>query len=88
MIVDLITSERDLEGLMLSEYPGKIFRNQIAELGEGKNKTYSFIGLDYNELTAFLMNFFDDEYEFKIFEHKTKRLIEDNRNFSGYHYYH
>ena len=88
MLVDLVTPEKDLENFMISEYPRKIFDDQIAKFGEGKNETYLFIGLDYMELTVFLMDFFGDEYEFNIFEHKTKRLIENNHNFINHNYRH
>lgn len=86
MLVDLLTTEEDLEGLMLAEYPGEISgeisREQITKIGEDVINVYSFLGLNYNELSYFLIVFFDKSYEFKIFEHQTKRLIEDNNSFS------
>ena len=88
MLVDFSTTEKNLEDLMLSEYPGKIFKEQIKKIGEGENKTYRFFGLDYRKLSYFLMIFFDETYEFKIFEHKTGKLIEDNNIFPEPFYCH
>ena len=45
MIVDLVTRERELEDLMLKEYAGKIFEDQVAKSGEGEDKIFHFLGL-------------------------------------------
>ena len=87
MLVNLFTPGRDLEDLMLSEYPEKIFGDQIAELNlEDGSKLYVFFKLDYKELVKFLTQYPD--YEFRILEHPTGRFIEDYRNFNNPHFYH
>ena len=82
MLVDFSTTEKNLEDLMLAEYPGKIFEDQIKKVGEGKKKTYYFLSLDYEELSKFLTTLSNKDYKFKILEHKTKRLIESNSDFN------
>lgn len=86
MLVDLSATERALEDLMLSEYPEKIFGNQVTKTGEGKNKVYGFLGLDYDVLARFLTEF--PSYRFVILEHSTGRIIETDRNFNNPYFYH
>lgn len=86
MLVDLLTLEKDLEDLMLSEYPGILKEEQIVKSKKGERKVYSFFGLEYEELTSFLAEC--KGYNFWIFEHTTKRFIEDNREFINHGYYH
>ncbi len=53
-IVNLVTRSKILEDLILSEYPGLLFKEQIEKKGEGEDKIYLFRNLDYNELNMFL----------------------------------
>ena len=86
MLVDLVTSEKIMEDLMLESYPGTMRENQIEKKGEGKNKVFYFLGLDYKELTSFLLGC--ESYNFQIFEHTTKKFIENNHNFINSKYRH
>ena len=86
MLVDLSTTERDLEDLMLSEYPEILKGEQIVKSREGKNKVYCFLGLDYRVLTEFLIQ--QPYCKFTILEHSTERVIETNRNFNNPYFYH
>lgn len=86
MIVDLLTSEKILGDLILTEYPGKIFENQVSKTNKGKRKIYCFSKLEYKELMKFLITY--SFYEFKIMEDSTERFIEDDRKFINPHFYH
>ena len=87
MLVDLVTPEKELEELMISEYPEILKEKQIVKSRNNNRKIYGFFGLDYLELTVFFINFFGVEYEFKIFENRTTRFIEDNHTFINPHSY-
>ena len=52
-IVNLVTESRALEDLMLSQYPGLLFEWQVRKEGDGEEKRYIFVGLDYRELSFF-----------------------------------
>jgi len=84
MLVDLYTTERDLEGLMLEEYPGLLFDNQIGVMRLEQGKIYGFLGLNYKELTKFLTEF--SGHKFVIIEHATERFIADDHNFNNLKY--
>lgn len=86
MIVDLLTSEKILGDLILTEYPGKIFKNQVSKIEKDDEIIYCFSKLEYEELTKFLINY--SVYEFKIMDHSKGRFIEDNRNFINPYFYH
>lgn len=86
MTVDLLTSDKILEELILTEYPGKIFADHVSKTDKGKRKIYCFSKLEYEELMKFLINY--SFYEFKIVKHSTGRFIEDNRNFINPYFYH
>lgn len=86
MPVDLVTREKKLESLMLEEYPGKIFGGQVAKSGEGEDKVFYFLGLDYGELTKFLTQ--HPYCKFRILKHSTGREIENNRNFINPEFFH
>jgi len=86
MLVDLSTTEKDLESLMLSEYPGKLFGAQIVKSGEGASKVYSFLRLDYEELTIFLLK--NPNHGFKIIDSSTRRVIENSHYFFNNGYCH
>lgn len=86
MFVNLSTPEKILENLILTKYPGNIFKDQISKTEKGDEKIYCFSKLEYEELMEFLINY--SACEFKIMEHSTGRFIEDNRNFINPHFYH
>ncbi len=86
MLVDLLTSEKILEDLILAEYPGKIFKDQVSKTEKDNKKIYCFSKLEYEELTKFLINY--SVYEFKIIEPSTGKFIGDNRNFINPYFYH
>lgn len=51
---DLMTTSRELEDLVLKEYPGRIFEHQIMKIPFGEKKAYIFTGLDQDVLFDFL----------------------------------
>lgn len=86
MLVNLSTTDKILEDLILTEYPGKIFEDQVSKTDNGERKPYCFSGLEYEELTKFLINYLG--YKFEIIEPATGRIIEDDRNFINPYFYH
>ena len=86
MLVDLSTTEKDLESLMLSEYPGRLREKQIVKSGEGASKVYSFLRIDYGKLTIFLLK--NPSHGFKIIDSSTRRVIENSHNFFNNGYCH
>jgi N-acetylneuraminic acid mutarotase len=64
-LVTIETESRDLEDIMLKEYPGKIFeRNHVVSTISGK-KVYSFLGLDKKEFENFISGY-PDIYSYTI----------------------
>jgi len=69
--VDLFTHSRELEDLILSEYPGTIFENQHYIDDSKKEKTYCFYDLDYAVLRDFLSSL-EEKYSFELRDRKGK----------------
>ena len=76
--VDLYTSSRDLEDLMLKQFPGVIKASQVGKLKIGKARAYSFAELDGQKLKEFL-NFYDS-FPYKIVDSQTKELVEEKKD--------
>ena len=86
MFVDFFTTEKELEDLMLSKYQGRLFPSQIKKIEDDYHGTYvySFFKVDYGKLAQLLLDGFDENREFMILQHGSRRLIEDNSNFINF----
>jgi len=74
-LADLFTHSRELDDLILSCYPRKIFESQH-EIDETENpKLYCFYDLDYNELRNFLEG---RNYEYELRDSKTGDILKVN----------
>ncbi len=78
MLVDLFTESRELEDIMLCEFPATIFENQhYVDKSDPDTTLYCFFSLPYNILFRFLKPY-RDKYEFEIRDGDGK-LIEVNK---------
>lgn len=68
--VDLFTYSKELEDIMLAEYPGKIFENQHEIDETEENKMYCFYNLNRKELIDFLKEH-KTKYEYEIMNSET-----------------
>ncbi len=75
MKVDIFTNSSQLEDLILSTYPDKLFINQIEKKENQTQKVYCFYGLNYESLISLLDNFSDD------YELKESKESEDSSSF-------
>lgn len=58
-LVDLITTDKELEEIMLVEYPGKITEEKYCKINkEAGKKEYCFLNLNYSQLSRFLIQYF------------------------------
>jgi hypothetical protein len=71
MLVDLLTTSKELAGKILVEYPSTDIRNCFGKNEE--TKEYGFFGLDKNTLLKFLAD--SSEFPYSIYKHKTQNLI-------------
>ena len=73
-LVDLFTFNRELESIMLSDYPGKIKESQcsIDETGMDGKKLYRFYDLDKQTLLNFLAG---KKYEYEIRNSKAGEIV-------------
>lgn len=76
--VDLYTSSRDLEDLMLTKFPGVIKSSQVAKLKIKQARAYSFLELDGQKLREFLSYY--NSFPYKIVNAQTKELVEEKRD--------
>jgi hypothetical protein len=71
-IVDLFTHDRDLEDLMLSEFPGKIFPEQYEKDTTENPHLFCFYGLDYMSVSDFLKN---KNFEYELKDSSSGKLV-------------
>lgn len=73
--VDLFTCSRELEELMLNDFPGIIKgeQHEVKKIDNG-NKVYCFYDLNEQELIRFIGTYARD-YEFEIRDHSTGEVI-------------
>lgn len=71
-LVNLFTHSIELEDLILSKYPGKIFENQHHVDSTEKTKLYCFFDLSYNQLTKFLNG---KNYEYELRNSKSGEIV-------------
>lgn len=76
--VDLYTSSRDLEDLMLAKFPGVIKGSQVAKLKIKQDRAYSFAELDGQKLREFLTYY--DSFPYKIVNSQTKEIVEEKKD--------
>ena len=62
-LVDLSTKNKELDSIILEEYPGKIYEGQHSMVGERKNQIYWFYDLELDLIKQFLKK---RVYKFKI----------------------
>lgn len=79
-LVDLFTYERELESLILENYPYilKPEQHKIEDSEGRENKLYCFYDLDEKEIKNYLKNY-KPHYEFELRNSKTGEIIEVNK---------
>lgn len=73
----LYTTSKDLEDIMLTDYPGIIKGDQIRKREIGETKVYAFNDLKLDELNNFLKPY-NDIFSYKIFDSDNAKTIENN----------
>jgi len=81
MSVDLFTYSKDLEELMLSEYPVGKYKYFVSR--EDNPKLYCFFGLDLLELADFLERFGVKSYDYDIWDEDGKDRIDLDVDFEN-----
>lgn len=76
--VDLYTSSRDLEDLMLTQFPGIIKGSQVNKLKIGSERAFGFLEVDGKKLKEFLTYY--DSFPYKLVDSQTKELIEEKKD--------
>lgn len=71
-LVDLFTHEKELEDLILSEYPGKLFENPHHIDDTEEQKLYCFYDLPLSKLKKFLNG---KNYEYELRNSKTGEVV-------------
>ena len=69
MTADLFTPSRDLEDIMLREYPGRIYEWQYYQGTSQGEKIYCFFELEKNELLGFVSQY-KGVYDYEIRDEK------------------
>jgi hypothetical protein len=70
-LIDVETSDRDFDELMIQEYPGQLFeKNRMIRYAQGK-KVYCFYGLDKRDFDRFLQ----EQEKSKKLDYKTRRFL-------------
>ena len=78
-LVDLSTTDKEFEDIMLKEYPDTIFEEQHQKNNsDAQNKVYCFCRLNYAVLFGFLSKH-RDNYEFGVYDAEKGELIEINK---------
>lgn len=75
--VNLFTSSRELDDLMLAEYPGRILESQHHVVRHGDKKLYFVFDLHEAELLNFLESY-RKPCEYEVRGGRTGRLLKDN----------
>lgn len=75
MRIDLYTTSRDLQDLILTEYEEALFEEQTSvDESSPNSKVFCFFNLDYNLIINFLKNHPHLEYELR--ESQTKKVVQ------------
>ncbi len=72
--VDLFIYSKELEDIILAEYPREIFENQHEIDETEENKMYCFYNLDRKELIDFLKDY-KMKYEYEIVNSETGSIV-------------
>jgi hypothetical protein len=77
MKVDLFTYSADLQEIVINEYPGKIFEEQmrIEDFNLGNLRLYCFYNLDSSDLMEFIKKY--DEYDYEIRNSSNGEFVKD-----------
>ena len=81
--VDLATLDKDLEDIMINDYPGKMFGNQHYIDTPTDDKIYRFFNLEKNTLLEFLGNY-KHSFRYEVLDSETGELIEVNKPKKAY----
>ena len=73
MLVDLLTSSRELAGRILCEYPAKTIKEHFGENRIKESTVYGFFGLDKDALFDLLINY--TKYPYDILRQDNQTLI-------------
>jgi len=78
MLVDLFTTDSELESIFLEEFPDKFFPDKQLNIDTSnpQRKVFCFYDLDYNRLNEFLFEY-KNKYEFEI-RNKEGEILEAN----------
>jgi len=77
-MVDLFTTNKDFESIILEEFTGLIFEDEDkVDTSDPQEKLYCFYNLDYSDLIRFIPQY-REKYNFEIRD-ETGKFIEVNK---------